>query len=173
VSLPPGCFVVAAIISAALAGCASLNPEHSQFASSARASPATSASQPEDRTGTLDLTGVWEGMRIDNCDMMQVDPTRCNAMMQLTLTMLQHANKISGFYRCATGTVDCYNMDETGVIKNGVVRPGLLQFRVMLDDGSSCLFNSVPQDEMMYGGFICLQGAAVLERGRWRAQRSY
>ncbi|MGH7984849.1 MAG: hypothetical protein ACREQX_00965 [Candidatus Binataceae bacterium] len=169
-----GWFVVTLILSAALAGCASSNLNRAGLETSPRASPpAQEIAATTTPSRTIDVSGVWEGIRIDSCDPLQVDPMRCNATMQLTLTVLQRADKISGFYRCATGTVDCYNMDETGVIKQGSIRPGLLQFRVMLEDGSSCLFNSVPASERMTGGFMCLQGAAILERGRWRVQRSY
>ncbi|MGH7934962.1 MAG: hypothetical protein ACREQN_17615 [Candidatus Binataceae bacterium] len=133
----------------------------------------SSTDQPSAKPGGIDVTGVWEGTRVDGCDSMQLDTTRCNAVMNLGLTMLQEGDRVSGFYRCSINTVNCYNMDETGVIKNGEMGRRLLSFRVMLDDGSSCIFNSMPKGDRMSGGFICLQGGAVLERGHWQAQRSY
>lgn len=119
-----------------------------------------------------DLSGVWEGMSITSCDGVQF-ADRCNAVVDVTLTILQEGSAVDGFYRCAPNTVTCYHANETGVIKSGAFSGGHLVFRVMLDDGESCIFRSHPSAQRMMGAFLCLQGSALIERGQWRLERSY
>jgi hypothetical protein len=87
--------------------------------------------------------------------------------------MLQEQDRVTGFYRCATGTVMCRQFLETGVIKAGSMTGRLLRFRVMLDDGESCIFQATPQPDRIAGGYICLNGAAIMEQGRWDLERAY
>jgi hypothetical protein len=49
----------------------------------------------------------------------------------------------------------------------------LLRFRVMLDDGESCIFQATPQPDRIAGAYLCLNGAAIMEEGRWDLQRAY
>jgi hypothetical protein len=39
--------------------------------------------------------------------------------------------------------------------------------------GESCIFQAVPQPDRIAGAYICLNGAAIMERGRWDLQRAY
>ncbi len=120
------------------------------------------------------VTGVWEGTSITECTPLQAEPERCHAIVNITLTMIQESETVTGFYRCATGTMLCRNLDEAGAIKDGAMRQGgLLAFRVMLHDGSSCLFSGVPWQDRVTGTYLCLQGGGFMERGHWQAQRSY
>jgi hypothetical protein len=119
-----------------------------------------------------DLSGVWEGMSITSCNGVQF-AARCDAVVDVTLTILQDGSTVSGFYRCAPNTVTCYHANESGVIKSGVFSGGHLSFRVMMDDGESCIFQSRPTAQRMLGAFLCLQGSALIERGQWRLERSY
>jgi hypothetical protein len=82
-------------------------------------------------------------------------------------------SKITGFYRCETGTVGCRNRLESGAIAYAEMNGKRLWLRVMLGDGSSCLFTSKPERDRMAGGYECLQGAAVVEEGWWWIERSY
>jgi hypothetical protein len=43
----------------------------------------------------------------------------------------------------------------------------------MMPDGSSCIFNSTSSVEKMAGSYLCLQGAAFVERRRSEAERIY
>jgi hypothetical protein len=45
--------------------------------------------------------------------------------------------------------------------------------QVILPDGSSCIFESKRSGDRMVGGYICLQGGAILERGQWEVERIY
>jgi hypothetical protein len=119
------------------------------------------------------VAGVWEGTSVTGCSALQPDPTRCNAVSEIELTMLDHHSEITGFYRCATGTMVCRNLNETGVITNGGMHGKLLSLRVMMPDGSSCLFDGIPSKGRMAGNYLCLQGGGFVEQGRWQAQKSY
>ena len=119
------------------------------------------------------VSGVWEGTGLTDCTAFQEEPHRCNAVVNVTLTMLQEQDRVTGFYRCATGTVMCRQFLETGVIKAGSMTGRLLRFRVMLDDGESCIFQATPQPDRIVGAYLCLNGAAIMEQGRWDLQRAY
>jgi len=67
----------------------------------------------------------------------------------------------------------CRQLLETGVIKAGSMTGRLLRFRVMLDDGESCIFQATPQPDRIAGAYICLNGAAIMERGHWDLRRAY
>jgi hypothetical protein len=49
-----------------------------------------------------------------------------------------------GFYECRRGPMSFRNLDDSGGIENGAVRESSVLFRVMLPDGSSCIFNGAP-----------------------------
>jgi hypothetical protein len=119
------------------------------------------------------LEGVWNGFSVNDCTPVQVDPSRCRAMEKITFTMLRQSEKVSGFYRCSAGTVPCYNFVESGVIRNMQLDGRMLSFRVTRDDGSSCLFNTIPSASTMKGGFLCFDGDAFVERGFWQVHRDY
>jgi hypothetical protein len=65
------------------------------------------------------------------------------------------------------------NLDDRGGIENGAVRESGALLRVILPDGSSCIFNGAPSGDRMAGSYICLQDSAFVERGRWEVQRSF
>jgi len=48
-----------------------------------------------------------------------------------------------------------------------------LWLRVIMQDHSSCLFNSNLLGEEMQGSYFCLHNATSAERGRWMVKRSY
>src|SRR5690242_19858675 len=60
------------------------------------------------------VVGVWNGLTLANCSTSPSD--RCNAQQKITLTMIETEQGLRGFYRCAYGTRNCYNMNETGKI---------------------------------------------------------
>jgi hypothetical protein len=123
--------------------------------------------------GQIDVTGVWRGKSSAECGMLIPDETRCGAVNDITLTLLQQGAKVSGFYRCGYGNMDCRNGNETGKIALGTIGTALLQMRVMMPDGSDCIFNGRPDRDAIRGNYLCLQGGGLVERGIWRAARSY
>jgi hypothetical protein len=49
----------------------------------------------------------------------------------------------------------------------------LLHLRVMMPDGSDCIFNGRPKGNAIEGSYLCLQGGGLIERGIRRAGRNY
>lgn len=142
--------------SSLLAGCAEVK--------SAPDSPAVSQ---------LNLQGVWNGLSVNDCSPVQVDPSRCRAVERISLTVLRHDRGSWGFYGCAAGNTPCYHMVDRGEIKYLKLNGRMLWFRVMRDDHSSCLFDAIPAADQMRGQFWCFEGDALVERGIWQVQRSY
>jgi hypothetical protein len=118
-----------------------------------------------------DLIGVWKGGSV--CRWGRIG-TSCRGAVNIAFTLFPAAqSKMTGFYSCETGTVRCRNRLENGAIANIEINGKRLWFRVMLGDGSSCLFTSRFGRGSMAGGYECLQGAGLVEQGRWWIQRSY
>jgi hypothetical protein len=121
----------------------------------------------------VDVTGVWRGKSWAECGMLLPDETRCGAVNDITLTLLQQGAKVSGFYKCGYGNMDCRNGNDTGKVALGTMGTNLLQMRVMMPDGSDCIFNGRPMGNAIDGSYLCLQGGGLIERGIWRAGRNY
>jgi hypothetical protein len=98
----------------------------------------------------------------------------CSVYWQtFTLRLLQEGVKVSGLYKCGYGNMDCRNGNETGKVALGTMGTNILQMRVMMPDGSDCMFNGRPKGDAIEGRYLCLQGGGLIERGIWRARRSY
>ncbi len=119
------------------------------------------------------LLGVWNGITVNDCSPVQFDPARCRAVERISLTMLEPSKTSWGFYRCAAGTVPCYDYVDRGEIKYLALTGRMLWLRVMRDDHSSCLFDTIPGPDRMRGKFWCFQGATLIERGSWQVDRAY
>ncbi len=121
-----------------------------------------------------DATGLWQGTSTAGCMPLQPNPRRCNAVVKITLRIFQQGSALSGDYTCATGTMVCRNTNTTGVIAHGEVRDNdFVALRVMLPDGSSCLFNGRRARDAMTGTYFCMQGGGYVENGRFAVERSY
>jgi hypothetical protein len=125
------------------------------------------------RAAELRLQGVWSGLTVNDCSPVQVEPSRCRAVQRITFTMLRSNETSWGSYRCAPGTTPCYGGVDRGAIKYLRFTGRLLWFRVMRDDYSSCLFDTIPAANIMRGKFWCFQGDELVERGSWQVERAY
>jgi hypothetical protein len=147
------------------------------ISSAAECSIAATGNAPSQNTlesaGAVSVTGFWEGTAVNDCSFLQMERTRCHALVNIALTMAQQGSTIEGSYTCRSGTMSCRNQNDRGDIRNGAMRQNVLSFRVTMPDGSSCIFSSTPSADKMAGSYICLQGAAFVERGRWEAERIY
>ncbi|HTQ23555.1 MAG TPA: hypothetical protein VMI09_02590 [Candidatus Binataceae bacterium] len=165
---------------AIVAGCAAGEPP--QNAPSSATPPGAASASPADSGAATEqgYTGLWEGTSTASCMPFQPDITRCNAVQKITLRMFQEGSKLTGQYTCATGNMDCRDTNTTGTIADGKVRDGGAALRVMLPDGSSCLFNGRPSAGSMAapavklsGSYLCMQGGGFIERGSFRVERAY
>ena len=121
----------------------------------------------------LDLTGKWQGDTVTGCGEILLEQGRCDAVERITFTLFQDGSDVSGVYTCAYGNMNCRNMNEHGRVVSSSVNGALGRLRVMLPDGSSCIFNGTFQSESVVGGFGCYQGGGLLERGIWQAARLF
>jgi hypothetical protein len=121
----------------------------------------------------VNLQGVWTGQSVNDCSPIQLEPSRCHAVERITFTLLRRHQHSWGFYRCSPGTAPCYNQVDRGEIKYLQFNGRILWFRVMRNDYSSCLFDTIPEAERMRGQFWCFQGDELVERGLFRVDRTY
>jgi hypothetical protein len=78
-----------------------------------------------------------------------------------------------GFYRCEQITAACNIYDNRGVITGASLNRRLLSVNVELPDDQNCIFRSLAAPVEMEGRFLCKQRAIVIDRGVWRAERSF
>jgi hypothetical protein len=117
------------------------------------------------------LTGVWRGWSACRSGRSGFN---CRGTRNITFSILpMPPSRMKGVYRCAAGTVSCRNRLEIGKIARLDINGRRLWLRVMLGDGSSCLFTSRLASARLGGGYECLQGAALIEQGSWWVERSY
>jgi hypothetical protein len=174
-NLVPSWTALAAL--AMLAGCAAGEPQQSApviAAPAAQTAPAAEAGAGQES----DFTGLWEGTSTSACLPMQPDASRCNAVQKITFRLFQDGSRLTGHYTCAIGNMVCRNSNTTGTIVNGKLRAGGVDWRLMLPDGSSCLFNGRPSRgntsaRRLTGSYFCMQGGGYIEKGSFRVERSY
>jgi len=97
-------------------------------------------------------------------------------VVKITLQMFQQGSTLTGHYTCTTGTMVCRDSNTSGTIADAKVREGNVGMRVMMPDGSSCLFNGRPSQNgqnRLTGTFFCMQGGGYIEQGRFQVERSY
>jgi hypothetical protein len=162
---------------AMLAGCAAREPR--QYAPANAEPVAQAAPAAESGAGQeSDFTGLWEGTSTSACLPLQPDASRCNAVQKITLQLFQEGSRLTGHYTCAPGNMVCRDSNTTGTIADGKVRASGVDWRVMLPDGSSCLFNGRPSQgntaaRKLTGSYFCMQGGGYIEKGRFQVERSY
>lgn len=104
---------------------------------------------------------------------LQPDARRCNAVVKITLTIFQQGSTLTGYYGCATGSMMCRDSNTTGTIADGGRHGDGVALRVMMPDGSSCLFNGKPWHNAMAGIYFCMQGGGYIEQGRFETRRGF
>ncbi|HUN57080.1 MAG TPA: hypothetical protein VMU41_03120 [Candidatus Binataceae bacterium] len=122
---------------------------------------------------TENMLGEWEGTSLATCGMSL--PNRCNAQQLITITLLPPGEdgKIGGYYKCAYGNMNCYNMNTTGKIGYVSIDRSLLSVLVIMPDGTSCRYQGRNVDGAINGGYACMAGGSQFEQGTWRAKKQY
>ncbi len=121
----------------------------------------------------IDITGAWPGSTITSCGVMGLEKGRCAAREVVTFTLFQNGSDINGVYRCATGTMICRSLNESGRVVSSSISGSLARLRVMLPDGSSCMFDGHFRSQSAAGAFFCYQGGGLIEEGQWKLARLY
>jgi hypothetical protein len=122
-----------------------------------------------------DFTGLWKGtIRVFPCR-PGLERGRCNAVNNITFTIIQDGSKISGHYTCSIGNYICRNgnADKTGKIVSGDADGRNIRFNVMIpDDVSSCRYNGISlAPGQMRGSYTCYQGGSIAEQGSFNVTR--
>ena len=116
------------------------------------------------------LSGLWQGTSVSDCYGM----APCRGLRHITFTMLPAmTGGLDGFYRCDQVTAACNIYDDRGVITGASLNRRLLSVNVELPDDQNCVFRSFAAPVEMEGRFLCSQRAIVVDRGVWRAERSF
>jgi len=118
------------------------------------------------------VTSYWSGTTQAQCGSAVTDRTRCNAVQNITLTLIPEGAKIAGTYICAFGTQNCRGLQETGTIVDGSLNGNQLAIAVQMPDGSTCRFSGVLSGDSGKGGYTCKGGKRPIERGSWRVLRT-
>jgi hypothetical protein len=161
----PFAAIVVSLAALACCGCAGQTTETAY-------NPPAHPVVPTISTPNSDIVGVYQGTTRAYC--LHVTPGRCNAVQEVTITLTEDADsKIRGSYRCAYGNKVCYHLNETGKVVDASINGARLSARVMMPDGSSCLFSGFNNEGNINGGYSCYQGGSLIEQGIWRAKKEY
>jgi hypothetical protein len=119
------------------------------------------------------MLGTWEGTSLATCGLSL--PNRCNAQQLITITLLPPGEngKIGGYYKCAYGNMNCYNLNTTGKIGYVSIDRSLLTVLVIMPDGTSCRYSGRNVEGSINGGYSCMAGGSQFEQGTWRSKKQY
>jgi len=177
--------ITVVLLCGTVGGCGSRTPESVSMSSIEQSRENPSEAAPETQQFTAPsakvtitavkaneskAVGVWTGTTVANCAMSPRD--RCNAEQRVTITLIQDS-KLTGYYRCAYGTLNCLHMNETGKVVDARLNESRVTIRVAMPDGTSCLYSGLIKNDAARGGYSCYAGGATIEQGSWQAQRSY
>jgi len=146
------------------------NPSQAAAGTQQFAAPSAKVTVSAAANGNEKIVGVWAGTTVANCSMSARN--RCNAEQKVTITLIQDS-KLTGYYRCAYGTLNCLNMNETGKVVDANLNESRVTIRVAMPDATSCLYSGLIKNDALRGGYSCNSGGATIEQGSWQAQRSY
>ena len=118
------------------------------------------------------VSSYWAGTTQARCGNMVSDPARCNALQNITLTLVQEGTKITGAYTCAYGNQNCRDLQETGRIVNGSLKGNQLAISVQTPNRTTCRFTGLLSGDSGNGGYNCKGGSRPVERGSWRIHRT-
>jgi hypothetical protein len=117
-------------------------------------------------------TTRWTGTTKARCGTLTTDHSRCSAVQNITLTLMQDGAKVSGSYTCAYGNTNCRGMQEAGKIEQGTLKGEQLELVIMAPDRSSCRFTGYLKHDSGKGSYFCKGGSQLDERGSWRIKRT-
>ena len=116
-------------------------------------------------------TSHWAGTTKARCGTLTTDHSRCSAVQNITLTLVDDGSKISGSYACVYGNQNCRGMQEAGKIERGTLKGEQLELVIMAPDRSSCRFSGLLKHDSGKGSYYCKGGSQFDERGSWRLHR--
>jgi hypothetical protein len=125
-----------------------------------------------------DLSGLWTGStRVTPCftgAAANAGP-RCNAINNISFSLVQQGSQLSGSYTCSTGTYICRNggADDSGKVTSGKVSDGQVSLQVTIPaDVSNCYYTgSSSSPRTLSGTYTCYNGGQFIEQGMWQVSR--
>jgi hypothetical protein len=83
-------------------------------------------------------------------------PSRCNAEQKVTITLVQGPDStITRQYSYSYGNMNCYHANDTGRIAGVSINRTRMNVRVIMPDGTSCIFIGRNLDQTINGGYSC------------------
>ena len=108
------------------------------------------------------VSGTWQG----------TSRSYSNEIRKITLRITQIGLKISGDYSCVPHNAACRNLDDGGTLSGKLTRNYFAVMIVMWPDHSQCYFTGTVAESLILGDYECLEGARIVEIGRWQVKRS-
>jgi hypothetical protein len=165
---------LSAVLTALTFGCASGGSDTYSSTPADRSAVTAPGAQAESNDADSGFAGVWQGTTLSSCAAFSHLPSRCDAEQVVTITLLEGPDaKFTGRYTCAYGNMDCYHANDTGKVANVIIAGARMTIRVIMPDGTSCLYTGIDVNQTVNGGYSCYQGGGLIEEGSWRARRSY
>jgi hypothetical protein len=118
------------------------------------------------RKTTYDLTGVWFGTLRLSCAGHCLSP-------EISFTLFELPSGVRGFYKCLVSSNDCPDPGYGGKVTIPDPQSSPLSIRVLMNDGSGCLFQGVPQGDEITGDRFCYSSHGSISAGSWYVRRAY
>ncbi len=119
-------------------------------------------------SNTGKITTNWAGTTKARCGPLTTDHSRCNAVQNIKLTLVQEGSKITGSYTCAYGNQTCRGAQNTGNVTEGSLKGEQVMFVVTTPDKSTCRYTGLLMQRSGKGAYSCIGGSQLNERGSWR-----
>ncbi len=138
---------------------------------------AACATQARPSSPPADIAGFWHGTTRSTCESI-IGPAfgRCSAINDVTFAVEQNEQNFRGIFTCRYGNYNCRHMMESGNIVAGEINGRRVMLRVVMpDDGSSCIYSGMlasSENAKIDGGFTCIQGGSLVDKGNWHIEKA-
>jgi hypothetical protein len=161
--------LIGILIAVLIVGCGAGGSQENASPSTA---PAVTVSADSSKAPPSDgILGTWQGTTVARCPGSPLG--RCNAQQKISMTLREGNNStIAGSYTCAYGNQNCLRQNDSGTVTDVRLADSRITFRVIMPDGTSCIFNGSVASNTITGGYSCYSGGSLLEQGGWAAHRA-
>jgi hypothetical protein len=129
-------------------------------------SPSSTPAAPPGNGADGNLSGLWNITTSTGGLIGMAGQTR-----SIKLVLRQEVGKITGVYRCASGTALCRNGNEKGSI-DGTANGNQVNLNILLlPDASNCRFTGI-LDYNGNGQYTCYLQGHIVEQGTWQVAGS-
>ena len=129
--------------------------------------PLLGCSDVASRRTSYNLTGVWFGALYLGC------AGHCFSQPEISFTLFEQPAGIWGFYRCWSGRDDCPDPDFGGKVTIPDPQSKQLLIRVLMYDGSRCMFQGALEGDEIAGARTCYTSRGSIRNDWWHIRRAY